>query len=149
MSRLMTKPTKWQVRSAKTQISLSIRPVWSVFAVRLKKLGSLATHKVRSEDSDQTGRVPKLIWVFRGWAHMLLFWFCHDAAHMPRGCHNHGSQLYCGTKRNRKTWNHKMGHVMRKPLLAICEQQRCRSACASVSRLKYDRTSGTKSPLYF
>ena len=29
MSRLMTKPTKWHVRTAKTQISLGIRPVWS------------------------------------------------------------------------------------------------------------------------
>ena len=28
MSRLMTKPTKWHVRPAKTQISLGIRPVW-------------------------------------------------------------------------------------------------------------------------
>ena len=33
LSRLMTKPTKWHVRQAKTQISLGIRPVWSVFAV--------------------------------------------------------------------------------------------------------------------
>ena len=30
MSRLMTKPTKLHVRPAKTQISLGIRPVWSV-----------------------------------------------------------------------------------------------------------------------
>ena len=29
LSRLMTKPTKWQVCPAKTQISLGIRPVWS------------------------------------------------------------------------------------------------------------------------
>ena len=29
MSRLMTKPPKWYVRPAKTQISLGIRPVWS------------------------------------------------------------------------------------------------------------------------
>ena len=29
MSHLMTKPTKWHVRPAKTQISLDIRPVWS------------------------------------------------------------------------------------------------------------------------
>ena len=29
MSRLRTKPTKWHVRPAKTQISLGIRPVWS------------------------------------------------------------------------------------------------------------------------
>ena len=37
MSHLMAKPTTWQVRPAKTQISLGIRPVWSVFAVRMKK----------------------------------------------------------------------------------------------------------------
>ena len=30
----MTKPTKWPLRPAKTQISLGICPVWSVFAVR-------------------------------------------------------------------------------------------------------------------
>ena len=29
LSHLMTKPTKWHVRQAKTQISLGIRPVWS------------------------------------------------------------------------------------------------------------------------
>ena len=29
MSRDMTKPTKWHVRPAKTQISLGIRPAWS------------------------------------------------------------------------------------------------------------------------
>ena len=34
MSRDMTKPTKW-LHPAKTQISLGIRPVWSIFAVRL------------------------------------------------------------------------------------------------------------------
>ena len=28
-SRLMTKPAKWHVHPAKTQISLGIRPVWS------------------------------------------------------------------------------------------------------------------------
>ena len=37
LSCLMTKPTKWHVRPAKTQISLGIHPVWSVFAVRMKK----------------------------------------------------------------------------------------------------------------
>ena len=34
---LMTKPTKWHVRPVKTQISLGILPVWSVFAFRIKK----------------------------------------------------------------------------------------------------------------
>ena len=32
-----TKSTKWPVRPAKTQIILGIRPVWSVFAVCMKK----------------------------------------------------------------------------------------------------------------
>ena len=44
LSRLMTKPTKWHVRPAKTQISLGIRPVWSESSLSAwRKLGSLAT----------------------------------------------------------------------------------------------------------
>ena len=31
-----------------------------------RKLGPSATHWVHSEDSDQTGRMPRLIWVFAG-----------------------------------------------------------------------------------
>ena len=37
LSHLMTKPTKWALRPAKIQISLGICPVWSVFAVCMKK----------------------------------------------------------------------------------------------------------------
>ena len=33
----MSKPTKWLVRPVKTLISLGIRPVWSVFTVRMNK----------------------------------------------------------------------------------------------------------------
>ena len=67
MSRLVTKPTKWYVRPAKTQISLGIRPVWSESSLSAwKKLESLATHWAHSEDSDQIGRMPRLIWVFAG-----------------------------------------------------------------------------------
>ena len=63
MSRLMTKLTKWHVRPAKTQIS----PVWSESLLSAwRKLGSLATHWAHSEDSDQTGQMPRLIWVFSG-----------------------------------------------------------------------------------
>ena len=67
MSCNMTKPTKWQVRPAKTQISLGIRPVWSD--------SSLGAHWVAKDpsflhadgkDSDQTGQMPRLIWVFAG-----------------------------------------------------------------------------------
>ena len=65
MSCFMTKPTKWPVPPAKTQISL--RPVWSESSQSTwRKVGSLPTHWVHSEDSDQTGRMPRLIWAFAG-----------------------------------------------------------------------------------
>ena len=73
MSRLMTKPTKWHVRPAKIQISLGIRPVWSESSLSARrKIGSLATHWAHSEDSDQTGRMPRLIWVVDGRTGILL-----------------------------------------------------------------------------
>ena len=82
---------EWPVQPAKTHISLGIRPVWSEFAVCLKKVwvlatqtvhnkdwsdwtdaslqvwkrfGSLATQNLQREDSDQTGQMARLIWVF-------------------------------------------------------------------------------------
>ena len=61
------KTNKMSVRPVKTQISLGIRPVWSESSLSAwRKLGSLATHWAHSEDSDQTGRMPRLIWVFAG-----------------------------------------------------------------------------------
>ena len=60
------------VRPAKTQISLGIRPVWSESSLSAwRKLESLGTHWAHSEDSDQTGRMPKLIWVF-AWRTVIL-----------------------------------------------------------------------------
>ena len=73
LSRLMTKPTKWHVCPAKTQISLGIRQVWSESSLSAwTKLGSLATHWAHSEDSNQTGWMPRLIWVFAGCTVILL-----------------------------------------------------------------------------
>ena len=73
MSRLMTKPTKWHVHPLKTQITLGIRPVWSESLLSAwRKLGSLATNWVHSKDSDQTGWMPRLIWVFAGRTVILL-----------------------------------------------------------------------------
>ena len=40
-----------------------------VFAVRMKNAWSLATHWLHCEDSGQTGWMPRLIWVFAGWAY--------------------------------------------------------------------------------
>ena len=55
------------MRPVKTQISLGIRSVWSESSLSAWwHLGSLATHWAHSEDFDQTGRMPRLIWVFAG-----------------------------------------------------------------------------------
>ena len=67
------KTNKVTVRPAKTQISLGIRPVWSESSLSAwRKLESLATHWAHSKDSDQTGRMPRLIWVFAGRTLILL-----------------------------------------------------------------------------
>ena len=64
---LHEKTNNMTVFPAKTQIGLGIHPVWSEFSLSTwRKLGSLATHRVHSEDSYQTGRMPRLIWVFAG-----------------------------------------------------------------------------------
>ena len=68
MSHLMTKPTKWSVCPAKTQItSLSIRPVWSESSLCAQWVakGPSFLH-ADSEYSDQTGWMPRLIWAFAG-----------------------------------------------------------------------------------
>ena len=67
MSRRMTKPNKWHVRPAKTQISLGICPVWSQSLLSTwRNIGPLTTYWANSEDPDQTGQMPWLIWVFAG-----------------------------------------------------------------------------------
>ena len=51
----------------KTQISLAIRPVWSESSLcALWVAKDLSFLHADSEDSDQTGRMPRLIWVFAG-----------------------------------------------------------------------------------
>ena len=61
----------------KTQINLGIRPVWSESSLSAwRNLGFLATHWAHSEDSDQTGRMPRLIWVFAGRTLILLVLSC-------------------------------------------------------------------------
>ena len=76
-NKMAVRPAKTQIRPVwsesllcaqwVTRISLGIRPIWSESSLSTwRKLGSLATHWVHSEDSDQTGRMPRLIWVFTG-----------------------------------------------------------------------------------
>ena len=55
------------VRPAKTQISLGIRPVWSESSLCAQWVAKDPSFfHADSEDSEQTGRMPRLIWVFAG-----------------------------------------------------------------------------------
>ena len=59
------KTNKVSVRPAKTQISLGIRPVWSEASLCAQSVAKDPNFlHADSEDSDQTGRMPRLIWVF-------------------------------------------------------------------------------------
>ena len=61
------KTNKMSVRPAKTQISLGIRPVWSESSLCAQWVAKDPRFlHADSEDSDQTGRMPRLIWVFAG-----------------------------------------------------------------------------------
>ena len=74
------KTNKMAVRPAKTQISLGIRPVWSESSLSARRnLGPLTCYWAHSEDSDQTERMPRLIWVFAGCTLILLFLSCRGS----------------------------------------------------------------------
>ena len=61
------KTNKMTVHPAKTQISLGIHSVWSEFSLCTQWVAKDPSFlHADSEDSDQTGRMPRLIWVFAG-----------------------------------------------------------------------------------
>ena len=62
----MTKPTKWHVRRANTQISLGIHQSDQSSPSVSRKLGFLTSHWAQCKDCDQTGRTSRLVWVFGG-----------------------------------------------------------------------------------
>ena len=61
------KPNKMTVRTAKTEICLGIRPVWSESLLCAQWVANDPSFlHADSEGSDHTGRMPRLIWVFAG-----------------------------------------------------------------------------------
>ena len=74
------KTNKTSVRPAKTQISLGIRPVWSgsLLCAQWVAKDPRFLH-ADIEDSDQTGRMPRLIRVFAGRTLILLVLSCRGS----------------------------------------------------------------------
>ena len=79
-----------------------------------RNLGSLATHWAHSEDSDQTGHMPRLSWVSAG----CTCWSCHTVALVKNKWFSHVVAI-------------QMSCLMTKPTKWLCAQQRLRSASAS------------------
>ena len=90
-----------------------------------------------SGDSDQTGRMRRLIWVFAGRTLTLLVLSCcvsfddnlRIISTLHKTCCWYSLESPWQYYTNEKPQH--MSHVMRKPVYAICEQQRHRSACTS------------------
>ena len=76
------KTNKMSVRPAKTQISLGIRLVWSVFAVCTKKAWVLSYPLSAQQRLWSCGWMPRLIWVFAGRTVTLLVLSCHGSSHL-------------------------------------------------------------------
>ena len=75
------KTNKVTVHTAKTQISLGIRQVWSESSLCAQWVAKDPSFlHADSEDSYQTGQMLRLIRVFA--ERTLIYWFCHIAAHM-------------------------------------------------------------------
>ena len=73
LSHSTTKPIKWHVLPAKTQTSLHIGPVWSVFAVHF--MGSQCGQwRLWSDCTDVQANL----------AHRSFCWFCHNAAQFKK-----------------------------------------------------------------
>ena len=61
----MTKPTKWPCAKWRLRSAMGIRRVWSESSLCAQWVAKDQNFlHVDSEDSDQTGRMPGLIWVF-------------------------------------------------------------------------------------
>ena len=79
LSHDMTKPTKW-VHPAKTGISLGICPIWSESSLCTQWVAKDPSFlHANSKDSDQTGQIPKLIWVLAGRTAILLVLSCRGS----------------------------------------------------------------------
>ena len=100
MSHSRTKPTKWPVRPAKTQISQGIHPVWSESSMSVLRIAKdLWLLHADSEDSDQTGRIDAQADLSLCWAHRSFCWFCHEAAHfLPYTGSYPGVQFFWNSK---------------------------------------------------
>ena len=116
------KTNKVTVRPAKTDQPRHPPSLIRVLAVHTKKAWILSYPWVHSEDSDQTGRMPRLIWVFAGRT-------CHFVGFVTRrliyGSHwIHKNQLYHHDETKRSTLDKADKHCQPVPAVLIYTSQK-------------------------
>ena len=96
------KTNKMSVHPAKTKISLGIRPVWSESSLCTQWVAKDPSFlHADSKDSDQTGQMPRLIWVFTGHTLTLLVLSCRGSnTHLT--CFSVFTELFWAPKSNPK-----------------------------------------------
>ena len=126
----MTKQTKWvcaqrRLRSAwaSAQSDQSSLSAW-------RKLGSLATHWAHSEDSDQTGRMPRLIWVFAGCTLILLVLSYRGSFKVFKKTIDPDQKPQSAVFDLDLIYYMYLSHVTRKPVFGVCDQVRLKQACS-------------------
>ena len=75
-SHRMTKPTKWHVRPAKTQISLGVRPVWSESLLCAQWVAKDPSF-LNADSEDWSDWAKAKADLSLHWAHMPFCWICH------------------------------------------------------------------------
>ena len=81
LSRLMTKPTEWHMRLAKTQISLGICPGWSESSL-CAQWSAKGPSFLHADSEDWSDWVDVQADPSLRWAHMPFCWFRQEAAHL-------------------------------------------------------------------
>ena len=81
MSHSMSKPTKWPVRPAKTQISLGVCPVWSEFLLCAQWVAK-DPRFLHADNEDWSDWVDAQADLCLRWAYRSFCWFCHSAAQL-------------------------------------------------------------------
>ena len=89
------KTNKVTVRPSKSQISLGICPVWSESSLCAQWVAKDPSFlHADNEDSDQTGRMPRLIWIFAGRTIILLVLSCRGSYSNVTVPRNHKMYAY-------------------------------------------------------
>ena len=149
MSRIMTKPTKWHVGPAKTQIS----PGGSESSLCDQWVATDPTFlHADSEDSDQTGRMPRLIWVFAGrtchfvgFVLMRLIWWLPLAEEKVENCSPERLSNTWNSSQNRGYWS-KYSTVLRNPITTLLSWQKFQPCFEYQQDFKYKMRRSTTNP---